>query len=162
MSKITALLTIIVTMTCAGLCTGADDAALKKIASYENLHSYSNKMISHASDLADIAKGIHGLDQEIALKLAKTPERCSVALEHVHDVLVIEAVVQNQDDKERIKPFISLHIKHATEDVELLTRQLNETIGYLTNQAVTATAVKVRDDLHAIKELLLKLQSERK
>src|SRR6266487_1182124 len=74
----------------------------------KQVSSYEKKMFSHSGDLIEIAKGLKDsaatLDYEVATALMNIAEKYQIHLAHIQDLLTIDGVVLNDDDKRRVKP----------------------------------------------------------
>ena len=116
--------------------------------------SYQQKMFNHSKDLADIGKNIRGLDQEITINLMDIVDEYHIILKHIQDIILIESLVKNPADKQRIKPIISRSISFVADEIDLSINRINTGLSHLNNQAVISTATKIRDDLRGLQELL--------
>lgn len=70
----------------------------------QELTTYEKKMASYGSDLNDIAKGLAGLDQQIASMLIDLAAHNRMQISHVQDLLLIDSLLQDEADRRRIKP----------------------------------------------------------
>ena len=131
-------------------------AAETPVTPAEELETYVKKMDSYQSDLNDIAKGLTGLDQEIAIMLIDQAALNRMQITHARDFLTIESLLQDDGDKSRIKPFISIRIKLIANDIDNSIKRINGGLTYEKNNAVVTIATNLKDDLRALKELLVK------
>jgi hypothetical protein len=120
----------------------------------QEIANYQKKMLSHREDLIEIGTNIRGLSQEIAINLSNLAARYSGELAYIQDLLSIQSLVQARADRERILPVINRSIRRVAEGIDLSIREVNLSISHLESQSIIATAVKLREDLRALKEVL--------
>ena len=118
------------------------------------LTTYAKKMDSYGSDLIDIGKGLTGLDQHIASKLAELVASTHLEITHVQDLVLIESLLQDDGDKRRIKPILSARIKTVTGGIDLSIKRVNLSLSGLKSPAVVTAATTLKDDLRALQALL--------
>lgn len=122
----------------------------------QEVKTYWRKMVSHQRDFLDIGKELAALDRIIASEQVALAELYAHKLTHIQDLLLIASIVQNEADKQRIKPVIGMSIKFMAEGVNLSIERVNERIAETKNPGSVAQSMKLRDDLRGLKELLLK------
>jgi hypothetical protein len=149
MSRITGSMTIVLAVMCAMPCPSIADPTPQQIASYQK------KISSYTVDLAQMFERLSMGDFVHALELTQIGNQYFYQLEHIKDLLLINGIVHSPDDKELIKLFTINRIKSVADDIDFSIKQVNATIASIRNQAVIATGTKLRDDLRALKELLL-------
>ena len=71
-------------------------------------------------------------------------------------MLLIDSLIQNESDKQRVKLVISMRIKAIADGIDLTIKFANQNMARTNSPAVVATATKLKDDLRELKELLLK------
>jgi hypothetical protein len=120
----------------------------------QEIANYQKKMLSHREDLLEMGTNIRGLSQEIAINLSNLAARYSGELAHIQDLLSIQSLVQARADRERILPVINRSVRRVAEGIDLSIREVNLGISHLESQSIIATAVKLREDLRALKEVL--------
>lgn len=75
---------------------------------------------------------------------------------HVHNLLSIYSMLKDDGDKRRTKAVISICIKTVTDGIDLDIKRINLGLTYQKNPAVVTAATNLKDDLRALKELILK------
>jgi len=104
-------------------------------ASRDEVATYEKKMIAHREDLTQIAPNVSSeLDKEIAISLIDLTTRASIQLTHIQDLLAIDSLVQNEADRERIKPVISTGIRSVANGIDSSIDDVNRKMGFLKNQ----------------------------
>ena len=122
----------------------------------QQVNAYYKKMDAHNKDLLQIGKAIRNADDVLLVgNLSDLVNFNMVQLENIEDLQLIESLIENEADRKRVKPVISRRIKLVAVGIDGSIRQLNLYVAHLKSQAVLATAMKVREDLHELKELLL-------
>lgn len=116
---------------------------------------YHKAMVTHHGDLLTFLKSVEGLDYEITFDLWNTAGQYCTALEHVEDFLSIDSLVENEADRQRIKPVINHAVESVLKESHLSIKGVNDYLPRLKNQAVIATAIKLRDDLRDLESLLV-------
>lgn len=122
----------------------------------EEVEAYWQKIASHQQDALDIGKNLIGLDMEIQIGLTNLANPYFDKLTYIQDLLLIDSLVQNEPDRQRIKLVISRRIKAIANGIDLTIKFANENMAHAKSPAVVATASRLRDDLRELKELLLK------
>ena len=65
-------------------------------------------------------------------------------------------MLKDDGDKRRTKAVISICIKTVTDGIDLDIKRINLGLTYQKNPAVVTAATNLKDDLRALKELILK------
>jgi hypothetical protein len=145
----------IVTIILAGMSTGRCYASGDPKIDHENIVSYRNKLFSHGRDLLDIAKSTRSLkDQEMLRGLYDVAAQVGNEAGHLADLLVIKSRMRDEADKQVISMFIGNDEKYDVGLITLDIEQVNLNMANLKSPAGLIEASKLKDDLHALKELL--------
>jgi hypothetical protein len=121
----------------------------------QQVAGYERRLKSHQDDLIVIARNVRDRDAEIAINLIELAHLYSVELAHVQDLLLIDSLIQGEADRRRVKTVTGARIKSVADGIDLSIKKVNLGLARLNSQAVVTTATKIRDDLRALKELLL-------
>ena len=107
-----------------------------------------------ASFILETGKNLAGLDKAIEQELIDLATQYSIQLTHIQDLLLIESVIQNDADRQRIHSIISFRLKVIADVIELSIKRANIEIADSHSQIISGIATKLRDDLRELKELL--------
>jgi hypothetical protein len=114
----------------------------------------ANKMTSRVTDLTQIAEGLKGRDGQLAIDFGNVAAENRDALHHLQDLLLIESLIQNESDRRKVEPVISNRIENLARHIDRCVEVINRGMPLVHNQALIATAMKLKDDLRELKELL--------
>ncbi len=148
MKRIVCLVTVVLAVLCFMPCSSSAAPTLKQIA------DYAKKMNNHMGDFNAIAENTSTGEVVIVLSLRDLARLWFIHVRLVHSILLINSLVQNPEDKERIKPIIDNNLKFIIGAIPLSIKEVNTGCAHVKSQAAIAQATKLRDDLRGLEELL--------
>jgi hypothetical protein len=126
------------------------------IPANEKIAAFEHKVDSRGRDLIQLSESLSARDQQLTWDISHVALEYVGKLQHIQDLLLIDSVVENEADKRRIEPIIRDRVKGLADTVDAAVKLINTDMAAVHNQAVIATAGKLKDDLRELKELLLK------
>ena len=130
--------------------------ALAAPPTFEEVEAVYQKMSSNVTDSIDIGKHLVGFECELQINLIAHAQGWLAKVEHVQDMLRIDSIVQNEADRERIRPLISRRLKFMAENVDGTITSANLITANAKSLAVVASANTLKENLRSLKALLLK------
>lgn len=121
-------------------------------ATAESLAASANKLRSRLTDMTQLAQSLRGPDEQHAWQLTAVAVESLMSVGHIRDLVLIKSLVENDADKRKIEPIIRGRVKAFVNTVDSSIRVINADIATVHNQAVIATAGKLKDDLRELKE----------
>jgi hypothetical protein len=121
----------------------------------ESIEQSVNTIRSRATDLKQLSEGLmSNQDRQITLFLQDGARDIRSDLQCLHELLLIQSLMDCESDKRQIEPLISTNVKYLAQKIDPTIKFINREIAAAQNQAVINTASKLKDDLRELKELL--------
>ncbi len=122
----------------------------------QEIKSYNKKLSNHSIDIVET--GVHtGRYSDVALDIANNIiPRFSTPLSHILDLLEIYSLIQNPQDRDRIRPIISDTVRLYSDQLEfrvsISISELNSYISKIDNQGLISEILRLRDTLREFKK----------
>ena len=105
-------------------------------------------------DLIDLGEYSQGGDQTAALGLVDVAAEYSTKIDHLRELLLIVALIKNDDDRNRVKAVVDDRMKQTAKGIDISLKEVNLEISQARSNAIVSTGNQMKAELRKLQELL--------
>lgn len=124
---------------------------------YEKLTGFNERILAVASDVNDLASSLSGVDREVAIGFETGAENIMTMISRVEDFVLIQMVINDEADKNRVTLISNKRIKTAADDIDRIIKGVNHGLGHTKNAALVSEAGKLKDEMRRLQQYLFQL-----